>query len=80
MCQTNQQELKTKMNWINYTRLKPQQGQIVDIWVKGRGRENDYSYEGNGEFYHKGLDMFRDFGRSVMEVTHWMPVPLEPIL
>ncbi len=66
------------MKWTKFTKHKPQQNQLVDIWVKDRGRENNFEYEGNGFLYDNELDMIREIGEETMNATHWMPVPPEP--
>ena len=66
------------MDWIKYTKQKPKQGQIIDIWMKGRGRENDYEYKGDNVLYNNELGMLREFDERTMEATHWIPIPPEP--
>lgn len=67
------------MKWIKFSKIKPKERQVVDIWVKGLGRENNYEYDESGFLYDNELDLTREFGEEIMKATHWMPVPSEPV-
>lgn len=66
------------MKWIKFSKNKPEKRQIVDIWIKGKGRENNYEYDESGFLYDNELDLIREFGEEILKATHWMPVPAEP--
>lgn len=63
---------------MKFSKLRPKRNQFVDVWIKDKGRENDYLYEGSRFLYDNELDLTREIGEDAMKATHWMPIPQEP--